>query len=262
MSHQPLRNSTMKLYKDDHRHHHNNMLCGTSMMMSVSSIPILLAIASSILAGGVAAFENFPTSTRQALAQKAKELNPTSPSSTTGGGFAYTSSSWSNRAATVLTPICLDPSGLYTADRPFLWNSIDVGCRMTVIELQASSSKSKNSKPDLWVHSPVGLDGPLRNAMAKLGTVKYVVSPNYEHVKFAPTWHLSYPEADMCTSRVYTLASICHSMMLKPGTFREKLTFLAVQSYRGMPGFVATNGQCQVEGRNSKWLATSWMEEE
>jgi hypothetical protein len=195
----------VKLYDAHHHHHHSSR--GAAMMRSHTrtrfNILILIAISSSTT-GTVAAFESFPTSTRQALAQKAQELNPTSssPSITTGGGgggggFAYTSSSWSNRAATVLTPICLDPCGLYTADRPFLWNSIDVGCRMTVIELPASSSNNKYSKPDLWVHSPVGIDGPLRDSMAKLGTVKYVVSPNYEHVKFAPAWHLTYPEADM-----------------------------------------------------------------
>jgi hypothetical protein len=143
----------------------------------------------------VSAFENFPMSTRQALTQKAKELNPTTSSSQASGSFAYTTSSWSNRAATVLTPICLNP-GVYTSDRPFFWNSIDVGCRMTVIELP--SSKKNNKQPDLWVHSPVGLDGPLLDAMAKLGTVKYVISPNYEHVKFAPAWHQAYPNADMC----------------------------------------------------------------
>ena len=121
----------------------------------------------------------FPVSVRQALVDKSKELYKESQ--------PYTTAGWSNRAATPLTPV--SPQGIYTADRPFLWNTIDVGCRGTIIELP-----SDNEKPDLWVHAPVGLDGPLRQALQQLGTVKHVVSPNYEHVKFAPEWSLSFPD--------------------------------------------------------------------
>lgn len=35
----------------------------------------------------------------------------------------------------------------------------------------------------LWVHSPVDLDKPLKEALASLGPVGHIVSPNYEHVK-------------------------------------------------------------------------------
>lgn len=35
----------------------------------------------------------------------------------------------------------------------------------------------------LWVHSPVELDVPLREALDQLGPVGHIVSPNYEHVK-------------------------------------------------------------------------------
>lgn len=123
----------------------------------------------------------FPASTRQALLQKSKNLLDGSSSSS----GTYTTAGWSNRAASVLTPAC--PEGVYTADRPFLWNSIDVGCRSTIIELPSSSQ--------LWVHSPVGLDGPMQAAVEKLGQVQHIVSPNYEHVKFAPVWHQAYPDA-------------------------------------------------------------------
>ena len=71
---------------------------------------------------------------------------------------------------------------------------IDVSCRMVVIQLKESSNDNKKA---LWVHSPVGLDPPLKQALDKLGTVKYVVSPNYEHLKFAPQWAKEYPEAHM-----------------------------------------------------------------
>jgi len=64
---------------------------------------------------------------------------------------------------------------------------------MTVIELESE----KGSKPDLWVHSPVMLDGPLIQTLEQLGTVRHVVSPNYEHVKFANQWANQYPLANM-----------------------------------------------------------------
>jgi len=99
---------------------------------------------------------------------------------------------WSNRLGSVLTPVA--PEGVYTADRPFYWNKIDVGCRMTVIELPSTDGATK---PDLWVHSPVGLDGPLQAKLDEVGTVKHVVSPNYEHVKYAKQWAEAYPEANM-----------------------------------------------------------------
>ena len=98
---------------------------------------------------------------------------------------SYSSVGWSNRLGTVLTPASIP--GVYTADRPFYWNKIDVGCRMTVIALDGT----------LWIHSPVGLDGPLQSALDTLGTVTYVVSPNYEHIKCAKQWADAHPNAKM-----------------------------------------------------------------
>jgi len=62
---------------------------------------------------------------------------------------------------------------------------------MTVIELPSANGV------DLFVHSPVNLDEPLRQALDKIGTVKHVVSPNYEHVKYAKEWQEAFPEANM-----------------------------------------------------------------
>ena len=118
----------------------------------------------------------FPVSVRAALVKKAKDLDVS----------GYSSSGWSNRAGTVLTPAAIP--GVYTGDRPFYWNSIDVGCRMVAIQLDNG---------DLWVHSPINLDQPLKDALSKLGPVKYIVSPNYEHLKFAEQWSKAYPDAYM-----------------------------------------------------------------
>jgi len=49
----------------------------------------------------------------------------------------------------------------------------------------------------LWVHSPVELDEPLRKALAEIGPVTDIVSPNYEHVKWAKQWGEAYPEATL-----------------------------------------------------------------
>ena len=77
---------------------------------------------------------------------------------------------------------------VWAAERPFVWNGIDVGGKMGVVRLADGS---------LWVHSPVGLDEPLRDALAALGEVKHVVSPNYEHVKWAAQWKAAYPAATL-----------------------------------------------------------------
>jgi hypothetical protein len=125
---------------------------------------------------------------RQALTEKAKTINPAEQYQATG---------WSNRAANVLTPVYLSDDGanVYTGDRPFYWNNIDVSCRMTVIELPPSAAK-RDDPTELWVHSPVAPDGPMILSLEKLGgTVAHVVSPNYEHLKFAPAFAKSFPDA-------------------------------------------------------------------
>lgn len=149
-----------------------------------SALPLLLTLAPL----GLAAFSQqqlsaIPLSTRDALLQKSKELNPEN----------YVTPGFSNRAGTVLTPVHVEPSGVYTGDRPFYWNNIDVSCRMTIIELPTKT----NGKTDLWVQTPVNLDGPMQNALDKLGHVKYVVASNYEHLKYSSAWYQAFPEAEM-----------------------------------------------------------------
>ena len=120
---------------------------------------------------------------------------------TCGSTGSYMSPTWSNRLGSVLTPVSIP--GVYTADRPFYWNGIDVGGRMTVIRLLNSSSSSSSSsssrsdatRGELVVHSPVELDTALIEALSSLGTVTHVISPNYEHVKYARQWSENYPNA-------------------------------------------------------------------
>ena len=95
---------------------------------------------------------------------------------------------WSNPQGAVLTPIGDD---IWLAERPFYprlpgLQGTDVGCKAVVVRLPDDT---------LWVHAPVGLDGPLLEALAALGPVKHIVTPNTEHQKFAPSWLLAFPEA-------------------------------------------------------------------
>lgn len=95
---------------------------------------------------------------------------------------------WSNPDGAVLTQIHDD---VWLAERPFYptlpgLQGTDVGCKMCVIRLPDGT---------LWVHAPVGLDDALRKALAELGEVRHIVTPNTEHQKWAPLWILEYPEA-------------------------------------------------------------------
>eukprot|EP00752_Nemacystus_decipiens_P003871 g3561.t1 len=101
----------------------------------------------------------------------------------TAGGGGGRASTWSNPSGQDLVQVS---DGVWAAERPFVWNSIDVGGRMAVVKLSDGS---------LWVHSPVDLDGPLRRALAELGPVAHIISPNYEHVKYAKQWVEAYPDA-------------------------------------------------------------------
>jgi len=95
---------------------------------------------------------------------------------------------WSNPQGTSLAQIADD---VWLAERPFYptlpgLQGTDVGCKACVVRL-----------PDgkLWVHAPVGLDDSLRHALAELGPVGHIVTPNTEHQKFAPSWMLEFPDA-------------------------------------------------------------------
>lgn len=66
---------------------------------------------------------------------------------------------------------------------------IDFGTRMTVIRL---------SLGDLIIHSPIFIDGSLKDELNKIGSVKYIVVPNkfnHIHVKNCV---LTFPEAKVC----------------------------------------------------------------
>ena len=87
---------------------------------------------------------------------------------------------WSNPSGTVVDVVEeRKDSSVFACARPFVWNDIDVGGRMGVVKMRDGS---------LWIHSPIELDDATRREVDALGPVKFVVSPNYEHVKYAKQW--------------------------------------------------------------------------
>lgn len=98
---------------------------------------------------------------------------------------------WSNRLGINITPIS---TGLWAAERPFIWNGIDVGGRSVIARM---NSKKNGELGGLLIHSPVEHDEDLRVALEGLGGtgVQAIVSPNYEHLKYAKQWAMAYPGA-------------------------------------------------------------------
>lgn len=58
--------------------------------------------------------------------------------------------------------------------------------RMTVVRLR---------QQELWIHSPEKWNEALRQELAALGTVKYLIAPNKLHHLFLPEWLEAYPDA-------------------------------------------------------------------
>jgi hypothetical protein len=93
---------------------------------------------------------------------------------------------WSNRYGSLITPIA---TGVWSADRPFKWNMIDVGGRMVI---------ARTTDGSLLVHSPVEWTDELSKAIDKLGGgVGHIIAPNYEHLKYTKQWADTYPTANV-----------------------------------------------------------------
>src|SRR3954454_24552340 len=80
----------------------------------------------------------------------------------------------------------LAPDQLWVAEMPASRMGFEYGARMTVIRLQDGG---------LFVHSPIALDPPLRQAIDRLGPVRVIVSPSRFHYMHVPEFARAYPEA-------------------------------------------------------------------
>jgi hypothetical protein len=76
---------------------------------------------------------------------------------------------------------------LWVASRPLPIVVGDVGARMTVIRIGE----------ELLLHSPVKLDEPLRQALDRLGRVRWIVGPNKVHHLFLGEYVDAFPAAEL-----------------------------------------------------------------
>jgi len=76
---------------------------------------------------------------------------------------------------------------IWTAEAPLRFVGLQVGRRMTVVQLASG---------DLWVHSPAPLDDALREGLAALGPVRFVVAASRLHGHLSMgDYARAYPEA-------------------------------------------------------------------
>ena len=78
---------------------------------------------------------------------------------------------------------------IWYVDRPFRFLGAKIGTRMSIVRLSGSDS--------LFVHSPIEPWDELIQEIKKLGTVRYIVSPNKWHHLFAQSFKALFPEAKL-----------------------------------------------------------------
>jgi len=87
---------------------------------------------------------------------------------------------------------------VWAAERPFVWNGIDVGGRSVIARLPKSAAPNAATAAlgPLVVHSPVEWTKELGDAIDSLGgDVGVLIAPNYEHLKYIKQWTEIYPNA-------------------------------------------------------------------
>lgn len=99
--------------------------------------------------------------------------------------------SWSNRLGLTVTPIA---TGIWAAERPFIWSGIDVGGRSVIARLPRQNGEDLGR---LLIHSPVQWTESLGSAIQEFGTVGAIIAPNYEHLKYIKEWSDIYPSAEI-----------------------------------------------------------------
>ena len=72
-------------------------------------------------------------------------------------------STWCNPTSAIVRQ---PRDNVWVGDRPFIWNKIDVGGRMTFLKLEDGS---------LMVFAPLHIDSAMRATLQKLGHVKHIV---------------------------------------------------------------------------------------
>ncbi len=78
---------------------------------------------------------------------------------------------------------------LWVATRPLQMWIGDIGCRMTVVRLGSG---------DLLLHSLAPLDAAAREAVDRLGRVRWILGPSKVHHLHLGAWASAYPDALLC----------------------------------------------------------------
>src|SRR3954452_3469123 len=99
----------------------------------------------------------------------------------------------SSDAGLVTTSLTRVTDDIWIADgAPISAAGLQLPVRMTVIRL---------SNGDLVLHSPVRYSSILRDQLARLGPIKYLLAPNVAHWMFLPRWQREVPEAATFAAR-------------------------------------------------------------
>ena len=80
---------------------------------------------------------------------------------------------------------------LWVASRRLPMRIGEIGCRMTVVRLAGG---------DLLLHSPVPLDPATREALDRLGRVRWIVGPSKVHHLYLGDFANAYPDAQLCAA--------------------------------------------------------------
>lgn len=79
-------------------------------------------------------------------------------------------------------------SDIWVVDRPLTFFGLALGSTMTVVRLPCGR---------LWLHSPVTLDGPLKERLDALGPVGFITAPSKVHHMFVSAYLQAYPDAEL-----------------------------------------------------------------
>jgi hypothetical protein len=88
-----------------------------------------------------------------------------------------------------LEPLERVADGVWVATRSLPLVVGDVGTRMTVVRLASG---------ELMLHSPVRIDPATRDAVDRVGRVRWIVGPSKVHHLFLGDWTAAHPDAELC----------------------------------------------------------------
>ncbi|HEY0846847.1 MAG TPA: DUF4336 domain-containing protein [Noviherbaspirillum sp.] len=81
---------------------------------------------------------------------------------------------------------------IWHAQHNFLANGLPVSSRMSIIRLESGG---------LWLHSPIPISDQMREQLAALGEVKFIVAPSKTHHLFVSDCVSAYPQARLFGAR-------------------------------------------------------------